>query len=48
MKLFLDWSAYQNAGMGDAYANIPNNGGFGKPKHIAEILYATATPQESL
>jgi len=22
MKLFLDWSAYQNAGMGDAYADI--------------------------
>jgi len=27
MKLFLDWSAYQNAGMGDAYADIPKNGG---------------------
>ncbi|MGR9014710.1 MAG: (Fe-S)-binding protein [Gammaproteobacteria bacterium] len=27
MKLFLDWSAYQNAGMGDAYADIPKRGG---------------------
>lgn len=27
MKLFLDWSDYQNAGMGDAYADIPKNGG---------------------
>ena len=27
MKHFLDWSAYQNAGMGDAYADIPKNGG---------------------
>jgi hypothetical protein len=27
MKLFLDWSGYQNAGMGDAYAGIPKNGG---------------------
>ncbi|MGZ4968590.1 MAG: (Fe-S)-binding protein [Methylobacter sp.] len=27
MKLFLDWSGYQNAGMGDAYADIPKNGG---------------------
>jgi len=27
MKLFLDWSSYQNAGMGDAYADIPKNGG---------------------
>jgi hypothetical protein len=23
MKLFLDWSAYQNAGMRDAYTDIP-------------------------
>jgi hypothetical protein len=23
MKLFLDWSAYKDAGMGDAYADIP-------------------------
>jgi hypothetical protein len=43
MKLFLDWSAYQNA-----YADIPKNGSFGKPKHIAQLLYAAATPQESL
>ncbi|MBL6987401.1 MAG: hypothetical protein ISR72_10260 [Methylobacter sp.] len=27
MKLFLDWSAYQNAGMGDAYADTPKRGG---------------------
>ena len=27
MKLFLDWSSYENAGMGDAYADIPKNGG---------------------
>lgn len=27
MKLFLDWSDYQNAGMGDAYADIPRSGG---------------------
>ncbi|WP_241674663.1 (Fe-S)-binding protein [Candidatus Methylobacter oryzae] len=27
MKLFLDWSSYQNSGMGDAYADIPKNGG---------------------
>lgn len=27
MKHFLDWSGYQNAGMGDAYADIPKNGG---------------------
>lgn len=27
MKFFLDWSDYQNAGMGDAYADIPKNGG---------------------
>lgn len=27
MKLFLDWSAYENAGLGDAYADIPKQGG---------------------
>jgi len=27
MKIFLDWSAYQDAGMGDAYADIPKAGG---------------------
>ncbi|MDD5215514.1 MAG: (Fe-S)-binding protein [Methylococcales bacterium] len=27
MKLFLDWSDYQNAGMGDAYADIPKQAG---------------------
>ncbi len=27
MKLFLDWSSYENAGMGDAYADIPKHGG---------------------
>lgn len=27
MKHFLDWSAYRNAGMGDAYADIPKQGG---------------------
>lgn len=27
MKFFLDWSDYQNAGMGDAYADIPKSGG---------------------
>ena len=27
MKTFLDWSAYENAGMGDAYADIPRHGG---------------------
>ena len=26
MKLFLNWSSYQNAGMGDAYADIPKTG----------------------
>ncbi|MGZ5000525.1 MAG: (Fe-S)-binding protein [Methylomonas sp.] len=26
MKLFLDWSSYRNAGMGDAYADIPKSG----------------------
>lgn len=26
MKLFLDWSAYKDAGMGDAYADIPKTG----------------------
>ncbi|OQK15613.1 ferredoxin [Methyloprofundus sedimenti] len=26
MKLFLDWSAYKDAGMGDAYADIPKMG----------------------
>ncbi|MCC6076314.1 (Fe-S)-binding protein [Pseudomonas sp. GCM10022188] len=27
MKTFLDWSAYRDAGMGDAYADIPRQGG---------------------
>jgi len=27
MKTFLDWSAYKDAGMGDAYADIPPHGG---------------------
>jgi Fe-S oxidoreductase len=27
MKTFLDWSAYQDAGLGDAYADIPKTGG---------------------
>lgn len=27
MKTFLDWSAYKDAGMGDAYADIPKTGG---------------------
>lgn len=27
MKLFLDWSAYETAGQGDAYAGIPTSGG---------------------
>lgn len=27
MKTFLDWSAYADAGMGDAYADIPKTGG---------------------
>lgn len=27
MKTYLDWSAYQDAGMGDAYADIPKQGG---------------------
>jgi hypothetical protein len=27
MKLFLDWSSYENSGMGDAYADIPKTGG---------------------
>lgn len=27
MKSFLDWSAYKNSGMGDAYADIPKHGG---------------------
>lgn len=27
MKQFLDWSSYKDAGMGDAYADIPKHGG---------------------
>ena len=27
MKTFLDWSAYDTYGMGDAYAGIPATGG---------------------
>jgi len=27
MKSFLDWSAYEDAGLGDAYADIPKTGG---------------------
>jgi Fe-S oxidoreductase len=27
MKTFLDWSSYENAGVGDAYADIPKQGG---------------------
>ncbi len=27
MKTFLDWTAYRDAGMGDAYADIPKTGG---------------------
>ena len=27
MKPTLDWSAYRDAGMGDAYADIPRHGG---------------------
>jgi glycerol-3-phosphate dehydrogenase subunit C len=27
MKTFLDWSAYEDAGLGDAYADIPKTGG---------------------
>lgn len=27
MKAFLDWSSYKDAGMGDAYADIPKTGG---------------------
>lgn len=27
MKTFFDWSAYKDAGMGDAYADIPKHGG---------------------
>ena len=27
MKTFLDWSSYEDAGMGDAYADIPKAGG---------------------
>lgn len=27
MKTFLDWSTYKDAGMGDAYADIPKHGG---------------------
>jgi Fe-S oxidoreductase len=27
MKLYLDWSSYENAGQGDAYAGIPVSGG---------------------
>ncbi len=27
MKLHLDWSSYENAGQGDAYAGIPSSGG---------------------
>jgi len=27
MKTFLDWTSYENSGMGDAYADIPKHGG---------------------
>jgi hypothetical protein len=27
MKTRLDWTAYKDAGMGDAYADIPKHGG---------------------
>ena len=27
MKTYLDWSTYKDAGTGDAYANIPKQGG---------------------
>jgi hypothetical protein len=27
LKTFIDWSAYEDAGMGDAYADIPKTGG---------------------
>ncbi|MBF0470918.1 MAG: (Fe-S)-binding protein, partial [Gammaproteobacteria bacterium] len=27
MKTYLDWSTYQDAGLGDAYADIPKQGG---------------------
>jgi Fe-S oxidoreductase len=27
MKTFLDWSAYQDSGLGDAYADVPRQGG---------------------
>lgn len=46
MKLYLDWSLYENAGMGDTYANIQKNGGyFAKPKHLAE-LHCLAVPKQ--
>ncbi len=30
MKTYLDWSAYDTFGMGDAYAGIPATGGNGR------------------
>jgi hypothetical protein len=46
MKLYLDWSSYENAGMGDAYANIQKNGGyFAKPMNRGKLLNM-ATPKQ--
>ncbi|MBK8814815.1 MAG: hypothetical protein IPN42_04565 [Methylococcaceae bacterium] len=37
MKRYLDGSSYEYADMGDAFSDIPKNGGdFGKPMHLAE------------
>ena len=39
MKTVLDWSSYKDAGMGDAYADIPRTGGdFAKAVSVSDKL----------
>lgn len=46
MKTFLDWSSYQDAGLGDAYADIPKTGGnFGKA--VAVCINSKACEQRN-
>jgi len=41
MRLFLDWSDYKDAGMGDAYADIPKSGGdFAKAISVSIVINA--------
>lgn len=49
MKLELDWSDYETAGQGDAYAGIPATGGdFAgagcQPRHLALLLREAIAP----